>query len=86
MSYADNTIQRWYLTQRTRFSKLGEGQPIKKSTARSGDGLSADESEVIGVEVSENDSDRDKFIRAIFGFLKPHIRRCKKDTPASVSI
>ncbi|CAC5411211.1 unnamed protein product [Mytilus coruscus] len=28
-------------------------------------------------------SDRDKFIRRIFGFLKPHIRRHKKDTPAS---
>ncbi|KAK1902258.1 2-succinyl-5-enolpyruvyl-6-hydroxy-3-cyclohexene-1-carboxylate synthase [Dissostichus eleginoides] len=38
---------------------------------------------ILAEEASENDSDRDKFIRRVFGFLKPHIRRHKKDTPAS---
>ena len=85
---ADDSIQRWYHTQRTRFSKLREGQPNKKSQHRSGDGLSSGEEEDPNPteEASENDSDRDRFIRRVFGFLKPHIRRHKKDTPASVSI
>lgn len=48
---------------------------------------SGDEEDPILVEeASENDSDHDRFIRRVFGFLKPHIRRHKKDTPASVSI
>ncbi|KAL3062596.1 hypothetical protein OYC64_002410 [Pagothenia borchgrevinki] len=80
-----HSIQKWYHTQRTRFSKLREGQPKKKSQKRFGDGLSSgDEEDPILAEVaSENDSDRDKFIRRVFGFMKPHIRRHKKDTPAS---
>ncbi|KAK1892360.1 Glutamate--tRNA ligase [Dissostichus eleginoides] len=73
-----HSIQKWYHTQRTRFSKLREGQPKKKSQKRFGDGLSSGDE-----EASENDSDRDKFIRRVFGFMKPHIRRHKKDTPAS---
>ncbi|KAF3842484.1 hypothetical protein F7725_024435 [Dissostichus mawsoni] len=70
---------------RTRFSKLREGQPKKKSQKRSGDGLSSGDEEdpSLAEEASENDSDRNKFIRQLFGFLKPHIRRHKKDTPAS---
>ncbi|VDH96134.1 Hypothetical predicted protein [Mytilus galloprovincialis] len=81
-------IQKWYQTQRTRFSKLREGQPKHKSTKRSGDGFSSgdDEDPIPQGEVSENDSDRDKFIRRIFAFLRPHIKRHKKDTPASVSV
>ncbi|PIK52574.1 hypothetical protein BSL78_10516 [Apostichopus japonicus] len=80
-----DSIQKWYRTQRTRFSKLREGQPKNKSQKRSGDGLSSGEEEdpILTEEASENDSDRDKFIRRVFGFLKPHIRRHKKDTPAS---
>ena len=67
---------------------LREGQPKKKPQKRSGDGLvSGDEEDpTIAEEASENDSDRDRLIRRIFGFLKPHIRRHKKDTPASVSV
>jgi hypothetical protein len=55
---------------------------------RSGDGLSSGDEEdpILAEEASENDSDRDKFVRRVFGFLQPHIRRHKKDTPASVSI
>ena len=69
------------------FLKLREGQPKRKAQKRSDDGLSSDEEEdhILTEEASENDSDRDKFIRRIFAFLKPHIRRQKKDTPASVS-
>ncbi|KAK1903017.1 Bifunctional pinoresinol-lariciresinol reductase 1, partial [Dissostichus eleginoides] len=80
-----HSIQKWYHIQRTRFSKLREGQPKKKSQKRSGDGLSSGDEEVpiLAEEASENDSDRDKFIRRVFGFMKPHIRRHKKDTPAS---
>ncbi|KAK1881762.1 DNA mismatch repair protein MSH3 [Dissostichus eleginoides] len=80
-----HSIQKWYHTQRTRFSKLREGQPKKKSHKRSGDGLSSGDEEdpILAEEASENDSDRDKFIRQVFGFMKPHIRRHKKDTPAS---
>ncbi|XP_041374261.1 uncharacterized protein LOC121387305 [Gigantopelta aegis] len=80
-----DSIQKWYNTQRTRFSKLREGQPKKKSQKRSGDGVSSGDEEdpILAEEASENDSDRDKFIRRVFGFLKPHIRRYKKDTPAS---
>ncbi|KAF3835794.1 hypothetical protein F7725_028352 [Dissostichus mawsoni] len=72
-------------TQRTRFSKLREGQPKKKSQKRSGDGLSSGDEEdpILAEEATENDSDRDKFIRRVFGFLKPHIRRHNKETPAS---
>ncbi|XP_041362827.1 thyroid hormone receptor-associated protein 3-like [Gigantopelta aegis] len=81
----DDSIQKWYHTQRTRFSKLREGQPKKKSQKRSGDGVSSGDEEdpILAEETSENDSDRDKFIRRVFGFLKPHLRRYKKDTPAS---
>ncbi|KAF3853839.1 hypothetical protein F7725_014527 [Dissostichus mawsoni] len=80
-----HSIQKWYHTQRTRFSKLREGQPKKKSQKRSGDGLSSGDEEdpILAEEARENDSDRDKFIRQVFGFMKPHIRRHKKDTPAS---
>ena len=60
---------------------------MKKSQKRSGDGLSSGEDEdPIHAEASEEDSDGDRFIRRVFWFLKPHIRRHKKDTPASVSI
>ena len=85
---ADNSMQKWYHTQRTRFSKLREGQPKTTSQKRSGAGLSSGDEEdlVHGEEASESDTDRDKFIRRVFGFLRPHIRRHKKDTPASVSI
>ncbi|KAK1905104.1 Nodulin-22 [Dissostichus eleginoides] len=72
-----HSILKWYHTQRTRFSKLREGQPKKKSQKRS------EEDPSLAEEASENDSDRDKFIRQLFGILKPHIRRHKKDTPAS---
>ncbi|VDH98342.1 Hypothetical predicted protein [Mytilus galloprovincialis] len=60
----DAAIQKWYQTQRTRFSRLREGQPKHKSTKRSGDGFSSgdDEDQIPQGEVSENDSDRDKFI------------------------
>ncbi|KAF3837946.1 hypothetical protein F7725_009714 [Dissostichus mawsoni] len=83
----DHSILKWYHTQRTRFLKLLEGQPKKKSQKRSGDGLSSgyEEDPILAEEASENDSDRDKFIRRVFGFLKPHIRRHKKDTPASLT-
>ena len=64
---------------------LREGQPKKKPQKRSGDGLVSGDEEDPTI-ASENDSDRDRFIRRIFGFLKPHIRRHKKDTPASVSV
>ncbi|VDI67259.1 Hypothetical predicted protein [Mytilus galloprovincialis] len=69
-------IQKWYQTQRTRFSKLREGQPKHKSTKRSDDGFSScdDEDPIPQGEGSENDSDRDKFIRRIFAFLRPHIK------------
>ncbi|KAI9536425.1 hypothetical protein NQZ68_033684 [Dissostichus eleginoides] len=79
------SILKWYHTQRTRFSKLREGQPKKKSQMRSGDGLSSGDEEdpILAEEASENDSDRDKFIRRVFGFLKPHIRHHNKETPAS---
>ncbi|KAL3048018.1 hypothetical protein OYC64_006741 [Pagothenia borchgrevinki] len=78
-----HSILKWYHTQRTRFSKLREGQPKKKSQKRSGDGLSSGDEEdpILAEEASEND--RDKFIRRVFGFLKPHIRRHNKETPAS---
>lgn len=58
------------------------------SQRRSGDGWSSGDEEdtVVTEEASENDNDRDRFIRRIFRFLKPHIRRHKKDTPVSVSI
>ncbi|KAF3842836.1 hypothetical protein F7725_001685 [Dissostichus mawsoni] len=61
------------------------GPTKKKSQKRSGDGLSSGDEEhpILAEEASENDSDRDKFIRRVFGFMKPHIRRHKKDTPAS---
>lgn len=65
------------------------GGPTKKtSQKRSGDGLSSGDEEdpILAEEASENDSDRDKFVRRVFGFLKLHIRHHKKDTPASVSI
>ncbi|KAK5894202.1 hypothetical protein CesoFtcFv8_010916 [Champsocephalus esox] len=80
-----HSILKWYQTQRTRFSKLREGQPKKKSQKRSGDGLSSSDEEdpILAEEASENDSDRDKFIRRVFGFLKPHIRRHNKEIPAS---
>ncbi|XP_034093372.1 uncharacterized protein LOC117560565 [Gymnodraco acuticeps] len=80
-----HSILKWYQTQRTRFSKLREGQPKKKSQKRSGDGLSSSDEEdpILAEEASENDSDRDKFIRQVFGFLKPHIRRHNKEIPAS---
>ncbi|KAI9542577.1 hypothetical protein NQZ68_019261 [Dissostichus eleginoides] len=80
-----HSILKWYHTQRTRFSKLREGQPKKKSQKRSGDGLSSGDEEdpILAEEASENDSDREKFIRRVFGFLKPHIRRHNKETPAS---
>ncbi|KAI9515845.1 hypothetical protein NQZ68_022201 [Dissostichus eleginoides] len=83
----NHSILKWYHTQRTQFLKLREGQPKKKSQKRSGDGLSSgyEEDPILAEEASENDSDRDKFIRRVFGFLKPHIRRHKKDTPASLS-
>ncbi|XP_033946341.1 claspin-like isoform X1 [Pseudochaenichthys georgianus] len=77
-----HSIQKWYHTQRTRFSKLREGQPKKKSQKRFGYSLSSGDEED-PILASENDSDRDKFIRRVFGFMKPHIRRHKKDTPAS---
>ncbi|KAI9541852.1 hypothetical protein NQZ68_026314 [Dissostichus eleginoides] len=82
---ANHSILKWYHTQKTRFSKLWEGQPKKKSQKRSGDGLSSGDEEdpILAEEASENDSDRDKFIRRVFGFMKPHVRRHKKDTPAS---
>ncbi|KAK1904599.1 E3 ubiquitin-protein ligase rnf213-alpha [Dissostichus eleginoides] len=82
-----HSILKWYHTQRTQFLKLREGQPKKKSQKRSGDGLSSgyEEDPILAEEASENDSDRDKFIRRVFGFLKPHIRRHKKDTPASLT-
>ncbi|XP_033930657.1 uncharacterized protein [Pseudochaenichthys georgianus] len=80
-----HSILKWYQTQRTRFSKLREGRPKKKSQKRSGDGLSSSDEEdpILAEEASENDSDRDKFIRRVFGFLKPHVRRHNKETPAS---
>ena len=83
----DDTIQKWYHTQRTRFSKLREGQMRSRVPRRSGAGLSSGEEDDdgVGFEYSELDSDRDRFIRRVFGFLKPHIKRHKKDTPASVS-
>ncbi|XP_071058452.1 uncharacterized protein [Pseudochaenichthys georgianus] len=42
-----------------------------------------EEDPILAEEASENDSDRNKFIRRVFGFLKPHIRRHNKETPAS---
>ena len=81
-------ILKWYHTQRTRFTKLREGQSIRKSHKRSGDDVSSGDEEdpILVEEVSENDSDHDRFIGRVFGFLKPQIKRHKRDTPASVSM
>lgn len=85
---ADDSFQKWYHTQRTRFSKLRDGQPKKKFQKRSGGGLSSGEEKdpILAEGTSENDNDRDKLIRRVFGFLKPQIRGNKKDKPASVSV
>ena len=66
----------------------GRANPRRNPRRGSSDGLSSGDEEdpILAEEASENDSDCDKFIHRIFGFLKPHIRRHKKDTPASVSI
>ena len=83
----DESIKKWYHTQRTRFSKLREGQMTSRVAHCSGAGLSSGEEEDAGVgfEYSVLDTDRDRFIHRVFRFLKPHIKRHKKDTPASVS-
>ncbi|XP_071063116.1 uncharacterized protein [Pseudochaenichthys georgianus] len=61
------------------------GSTQEEIPKRSGDGLSSSDEEdpILAEEASENDSDRDKFIRRVFGFLKPHIRRHNKEIPAS---
>ncbi|KAI9546654.1 hypothetical protein NQZ68_024552 [Dissostichus eleginoides] len=64
-------------------AEYGCGRANPRRNPRSGPVMVCRVVMILAEEASENDSDRDKFIRRVFGFLKPHIRRHKKDTPAS---